>query len=144
MKAFGIIGTWSVDCSKDPRKVIGASRTTFTVPFFGKPTLEMITHVMLGTLDDVQIRHNEILSAALITEDKIQIEFVAVKVENSNQQVTNPLTPPTPIDVILQKMGSQIRVFESWSGDKKFVENGRSTESGVSVPPLEQCLNEFK
>src|SRR5580698_6663168 len=78
MKGFGLVGSWSLDCSKDPAKELG-SRATYTVPLSGAPTMELINHYKTGEIEDTLTRYDEIQSATRIGDYELQFVSVATK-----------------------------------------------------------------
>jgi hypothetical protein len=141
MKDFGLVGTWSFDCAKDPVKDAYATRDTYSVPrLFGKPTMVMTFVQKSG---DLTVRTYEIESATRITEEKIRIEVTLIKTEHSISQA-NDSAPSSggSVQFLLQKVGSRLMLLESRAGDQVLVENGISNVNHRPMQPEERCLNE--
>ena len=63
LNEFGLIGTWAIDCSKDPG-LIGIIRINYSIPWFGNPKINLrtATRNMDADIDLV----------SRITEDKLK------------------------------------------------------------------------
>jgi hypothetical protein len=144
IRDFGLVGTWSADCSKDLKKEI-AQRTTFVVPSIGKPTIEVVLHASLGIFGDTNTRTSEIQSATRITEDKLEYVSVTIKSEHSNPAATNPASLAKPFRVLMQKKGAHMQVLESGDVDQPLVaQNGIFLRNGLPTPETERCLNNIQ
>jgi len=141
MKGFGLVGSWSLDCSKDPAKELG-SRATYTVPLSGAPTMELINHYKTGEIEDTLTRYDEIQSATRIGDYELQFVSVATKFQHTNPQVANPQTMPPPAQSLILKAGNHIKMLDSRAGDKVFIENGLVKQNGALAPTIEQCTKE--
>jgi hypothetical protein len=158
MHGFGLTGTWSDDCAKDVG-TIGSHRTTCSAPLIGAPTIEQISILpdgqVLKWLFDIQF-------AARVTVEKIKLRPVQksiVSVVGGKATTTNLPEPLIPIEIVLIKVGNNIRVVDWKSVDGKItsVENGhkylrepfgegpsraiRWRDSGQETKPSERCLN---
>jgi hypothetical protein len=80
MQAFGLIGTWSYDCAKDPLN--GGVRYTYAAPMFGSATETTVVSAPAGNGPGppyfVFKSQYEIKSAERVTEEKITYPSVDV------------------------------------------------------------------
>ena len=132
LEKFGLVGTWSDDCARDPAKDGG--RLRFTVPLIGAPRME----------DPRTDDSAEITSAVRVTEDKIKIQFV----------LPAKLKAPAPGEEVFKKEGNRLRIWDRKNPlpgyENSGIRNGRWFGSAVGVPRgqtggeaslLERCLN---
>jgi hypothetical protein len=166
MKAFGIIGAWSMDCSVDVTKVCTdlracPSRLIFNAPFFGKPTEEGITPPFMNL--PRRTTQFEFDSAERVTNDKIKLtyKFSTTMPIAGRFVYTSPMNGET-WEVVWLKVGDdKIRSWAAQTVDgKKFsVRNGHPTipggnwnadqpspvtiwnEAPRETPLLERCTN---
>jgi hypothetical protein len=103
LKTFGLIGTWSRDCAKDPTK--DGERSTYAVPLFGAPTITVIRPHHL-------IEH-EIRSAVRATEDKIKVVDVITKTTTDGQNQDLLPAQVIPIETVIIKTNNKIRLVDS-------------------------------
>ena len=137
IKVFGLVGTWSPDCSKDPLKETG-TRSTYEIPMFGSATLSTINRIESG----MTIRtKSEIQEAVRITEDKIKLINKSVEVTFSEGG------PPDannfkPLQIVIEKVGQKTHVIDSrrTDGSQTFIENGIFMKQ-YALPLSERCLN---
>src|SRR4051794_21255261 len=94
MRSFGLIGTWSADCSVDYNRACItkdeclAARFTFSVPVFGRPTREIVA----PTIGGKPFRNSiEIKEANRITEDKIRIVTISSQELQGHAQYVSPV-----------------------------------------------------
>jgi hypothetical protein len=119
MRAFGLIGTWSVDCATDmtqPCVDIDRCfpRLTFTVPLRGNPVREVLSPT--AEAGKVFRGAAEIESAALIADDKIRI---------TTTDSVRPVGPDTPTsrtsdetwETVYRKSGDTLRVWSAQRTD---------------------------
>jgi hypothetical protein len=127
LKEFGLVGTWSEDCGKDPAKT-PVRRLVYTVPTFGRPK------VTLG--GSIGVNEMEIQTVSRFTEDKLKYVFVYKKM----MLVSSP--PAEPQEIVLQKLRYRIRIlsWRSTDGKTPTVENGKSRDSGSEFI-FEKCLD---
>ncbi|MBR0910938.1 hypothetical protein [Bradyrhizobium japonicum] len=78
IRAFGLTGTWSVDCKRDPYQACEnnrcGARLTYIAPSSGAPTIRNV----IGTFSSGQVRTfvSTIHSATRVADDKIKIVSV--------------------------------------------------------------------
>ena len=129
--AFGLVGTWSVDCRKEPMQGCDAnacgSRTTYTVPPSGPPTIRNI----IGTREEGQaiVFLTTIHSAERIADDKIRI--VSTQDTPSGTTVSWWRQPGEVWETVLFKVGEKFRTFSAHRADGKKI----SAEHGFEVRP---------
>jgi hypothetical protein len=150
LRSFGLLGTWSSDCSKDASDAGGPIRTTYTASPVGSPT----KHTIVRVRDTIVNEEHEIQSADLVTEDKLKFTTVKTKLSfSSDKEVHAPANPP-PYLSIVQKFGSRIRTMDlrSSDGSNVVIENGEMIFPNLNVdgnrftyrlptPLLEKCLD---
>jgi hypothetical protein len=137
---FGLVGTWSTDCSKDVEKQVGF-RGTYTAPMFGPAVLVSMTR----QADNRTIfLKKEVERAVRITDEKIQVTLkpLETKINGADALHTEEILSTTFV-FTFQKVGSKIRTIDSRSPDGKYisVEGGRFSNNGNMTPFLERCLN---
>lgn len=132
--AFGLIGTWSVDCAKD-----GLVRDTFAASASGPPTMTSIVRRTGQVVTTVR----EIRSAVRESDDKIKYVMAVTKVTHQPEKDEANSIDPTPIEYLVQKFDSKIRVMDERSeGEKKpAVEDGIVTFLHIATPLKEKCAN---
>jgi len=124
IRTFGLIGSWSVDCQKDPRKACDqdscGARLTYIVPSSGPPTINL-TNRMYGQM---RTFISTIYSASRIAEDKIK--FLSVQDPAPSLPIVWWRQPGEVWEIVLLKVGDRYRTFSAHRDDgKKFdVEEG--------------------
>jgi len=136
---FGLVGTWSTDCSMDVEKQVGF-RGTYTAPMFG-PAVYV---AMQRQADNRTIFiKKEVERAVRITDEKIQVTVKPLehKINGADALRSTEETSSTFV-VTFQKINSKLRTIDSRSQDGKHigVEGGRFN-NGNMTPFLERCLN---
>lgn len=160
IRAFGLIGTWSIDCSRDPiatcngEKGCGA-RTTYEVTSSGQPMIKNV----VGTLVPGAGKSFEtvIEQASLLPNDKIRIISVQQGLPGEVSKLAWTRQPGERWETVLVKEGNGYRTFSAHSDDGKkiYVEDGlihlppRDTRpdqipsnwvrSDRKIPPFERC-----
>jgi hypothetical protein len=131
IRAFGLVGTWSVDCLKLPMQACDktgcGARTIYVVPPSGPPT---ITN-MIGTPDPAHgiIFYSTIHSATRIADDKIKI--MSMQETPSGTTVVWWRQPGEVWETVLLKVGDKFRTFSAHRDDGKKI----SAEEGFEVRP---------
>ena len=131
MKAFGMVGSWSVDCSKTPMatctKTGCGSRTTYMVPSSGSPRIKNEA----GTLDPMHgiVFYTTIHSAIRIADDKIKI--VSTWDNPSGNTVMWWRQPGEVWEIVWLKVGDKFRTFSAHREDGKKI----LAEAGFEVRP---------
>ena len=131
MRAFGLVGTWSVDCLKLPMQACDqngyGARTIFVVPPSGPPT---ITNTF-GTVDPAPgiTFYTTIHSATRIADDKIKI--MSTQETPSGTAVVWWRQPGEVWEIVLLKVGDKYRTFSARREDGKKI----SAEAGFEVRP---------
>jgi hypothetical protein len=132
IKAFGLIGTWSVDCTRDVRaacdKTTGCgARVTYLVSPSGQP---MISNIV-GTLVAGQPRTVEttIEQASRIADDKIAI--TSIQRRDSGVTLAWYRQPGEIWQIVLLKAGDKYRYYLAQREDGKKI----AVEDGFDVRP---------
>jgi hypothetical protein len=132
IKAFGLIGTWSVDCTRDVRAACDrttgcGARVTYLVSPSGQP---MISNIV-GTRVAGQPRTVEttIEQATRIADDKLAI--TSIQRTDSGVTVMWWRQPGEVWEIVLLKVGDKFRTFSAHREDGKKV----SAEAGFEVRP---------
>src|SRR6266436_4009810 len=140
MTAFGLTGTWSDDCTKDPAK--DGARLTYSPPGIGTPSYRFVLFDKDGNKITVS---SDILSAARLPQGKLKT--VTVKTGTNG----NALQPGerVPIETIIVKIGPKIQSVQSRqvNGGRRFIvdgqivaENARGELQTIKPAPLlERC-----
>jgi hypothetical protein len=132
LRAFGLVGTWSEDCSAD------GERSIFVAPLIGTPRID-------GGVTGGKDKPVEIRSAARVTEDKIKIALPVPDQQN------------VLVEIVFVKIGNKIRVWHQtmpWCGVGDVlpcgIKEGRYFGEPIGVPrgqvgratrELERCIN---
>jgi len=143
MTAFGMTGTWSEDCTKDPTKE--GARLTYNLPAAGTPGYRFVLFDRNGN----QITSSfDILSAATLPEGKIRTVSVKTGVNGNGAEALQP-SERVPVETTIVKIGAKIRSLESRQidGGRRFIvggdivaENSRGELQTIrSAPLLEKC-----
>jgi hypothetical protein len=134
IKAFGLIGTWSVDCARDP--LAACDRTTgcgFRVTYLLSPSGQPMIRSVVGTLVAGQTRTGELTieTARRITDDRLAV--TSIQRTESGATLAWVRQPGEIWDAVLLKEGDKYRVFMAQRDDglKISVEDGFE----VRVPP---------
>lgn len=138
LQDFGLVGTWAIDCSKDPHTQAGY-RTIFAAPAVGPVTnTSMIRQANGRTI----FMRSEIEAAVRLPERKIQLttKFIDLKVDN--EDVPRLGIYASRLLVTHEKSGSKIHLIDSRSSDGQYVnaQDGRFSD-GTATPPLERCVD---
>ncbi len=133
IKAFGLVGIWSVDCSKAPMATCDKSgcgaRTTYEVPPSGPP---MIKNVVGTLVPDVGKRfETKIESATRIDDDKIKIMSIQQGVPGEISKLIWWRQPRELWETVLVKAGSRFRTYSAQREDGKKI----SAKDGFIVMP---------
>jgi hypothetical protein len=134
VKAFGLIGTWSPDCARDP--LAACDRTTgcgFRLTYLLSPSGQPMTRFVVGTLAGGQTRTVEstIETAKRVTDDKLAI--TSIQRTDLGATLAWVRQPGEIWDAVLVKEGDKYRTFMAQRDDGKkiVVEDGFE----VRVPP---------
>ena len=140
LEKFEILGTWSLDCVKDPKK--DGARLIFAAPFLGAATATTIFPQGEAT--------DEISFAERITEEKIRMVSTSAK-RVGTFDALDKLVRGQPIEDVWQRTGKSLLQIESHTVDGKvtIVKDGVIFSLGAdgqmhpanAFPPLERCLN---
>jgi hypothetical protein len=149
MRAFGLVGSWSVDCSTDmsrPCEDLNRCypRLTFTLPLQDRPTQEVVSPTSAQGM--VYRSAMEIGSAAQISADKIQITATATK-PIADATGGAPQAPGQTWETVYQKSGTNLRVWSAMEvgGTKVAVRDGYRVDpasgqpSDQATPMLSKC-----
>jgi hypothetical protein len=131
IQSFGLVGTWSVDCKRDPNQACTSNgcgaRMTYIVPPSGSPTIRNV----IGTFSPGQVRTfiSTIYAATRIADDKIK--FVSVQDPPASVAAVWWRQPGEPWEIVLLKVGDKYRTFSAHREDKKKFD----VEEGFYVRP---------
>jgi hypothetical protein len=131
IRAFGLVGTWSVDCKLDPSQTCTSSgcgtRVTYIAPSSGSPTMRNA----IGSFFPNQVRSavSTIYAATRIADDKIKI--VLVQDPPALTRVVWLRQPGEPWEYVLLKVGDKYRTFSAHREDGKKIQ----AEDGFEVRP---------
>lgn len=137
LEVFGLVGTWSADCSKDLTKEAG-SRKIYDVPAVGAPGFSEIIRLNTGVTSKFK---GEIQEATRITEDKIRLIYKGSEITFSNGAKPGA-SEFDPVQTILEKVGQKVRVLD-WrhaDGSQTLIENGMISAK-YPVLLIEKCLD---
>jgi hypothetical protein len=122
IKAFGLVGTWSIDCSRAPtatcnRETGCGARTTYEVPPSGPP---MIKNVVGTTVAGLGKSFETVIEAAtLIADDQIRIVSVQQGVPGEVSKLAWLRQPGEHWQTVLVKVGSKYRILSAQSEEAK-------------------------
>jgi hypothetical protein len=105
LKEFGLIGTWSPDCSIEPSQP-RASRVTFAAPSVGGATATVHENrdgALIDTVDDL-------IESSMIDGDKIGITFHPVTITRSDGKPASQHAYDN-MHVVFQKAGERIQAI---------------------------------
>jgi hypothetical protein len=132
IRAFGLIGTWSTDCARDPfaacdRTTGCGGRTTYEISPSGQPVIKNI----VGTLVAGQPRTFEtrIEKATRVADDKLAI--TSIQLTDSGVTVMWWRQPGEVWETALLKVGDKFRTVSAHREDGKKI----SAEAGFDVRP---------
>jgi len=127
ISAFGLVGTWSADCSKDVSD--GPGRVTFALPASGAPTI-VSENRLLRT-------HLTILSAERIGDNQLHLRAAATRVDvAANARAT--ASAGQELDQIIEKTGDTYRIQQSQRvGGDTLVKDGMLV---LAKPPIPSPL----
>ena len=143
MTAFGLTGTWSEDCTKDPAKE--GARLTYSPPGTRTPSYRFVMFDKDGNKITVS---SDILSAARLPQGKLKTVTVKTGI---NGNATGALQPweRVPVETIIVKVGPKIQSVQSRqvNGGRRFIvdgqivaENSRGELQTIKPAPLlERC-----
>ena len=143
MTAFGLTGTWSDDCTKDPAKE--GARLTYSPPGTRTPSYRFVLFDKDGNKITVS---SDILSAARLPQGKLKTVTVKTGI---NGNATGALQPweRVPVETIIVKVGPKIQSVQSRqvNGGRRFIvdgqivaENSRGELQTIKPAPLlERC-----
>ena len=169
MQEFGIVGTWSVDCSVNVMKSCAATkrcvgRITISAPLLGTAKNDAVVPT---PSDNPLGRSTEIVSASRVTSDKLRVAYKINQIINGKfQEIKGRSAFLIPTDgeeweSVYVKKGDKLQVWSSqrtdsgkisiqngeqmmpvasWSEDQGPVKQWQS--SGQSIPLLERCTGE--
>lgn len=137
MKAFGLVGTWSDDCSKDVTKEPGM-RFTYEVPPSGPPTAKVIARInsqlvierTFGIEDAVRVAPDEIQLIEKPLATKVSVGLLDPSINDRTQRI------------VLRNIGGNKHIVvdsRTVDGSHVWIENGRSLIDHTPARPSEQC-----
>src|SRR6476619_4816625 len=102
MRMFGLLGTWSEDCAKDPGREVSA-RDTYTVPARGLPKRTIVMTLLPSDKHPYMLEEiYEIITALRVTQNKIKLT------------VSSPENTETS-DLVYVKEGDKIRLWNAYN-----------------------------
>ena len=143
LTAFGLTGTWSDDCTKDPAKE--GARLTYSPPGIGTPSYRFVLFDKDGNKITVS---SDILSAARLPQGRLKTVTVKTGI---NGNATGTLQPweRVPVETVIVKIGPKIQSVQSRqvNGGRRFIvdgqivaENSRGELQTIKPAPLlERC-----
>jgi hypothetical protein len=167
LRSFGLIGTWSVDCSVDLKQVCTrmpncGSRFKFEAPLFGNPTEEVITQARNSGGETHTV--HQLINVSRLGEDKIKFSYTIPP----NVNMPGRLAYLMPLggevwETVLKKEPDKMRTWliQREDGQKVAVRNGHPAipggdwnwnsndpkpvttwnESGAEAPWFQRCAN---
>jgi hypothetical protein len=162
MQEFGLLGTWSIDCSIDVKQGCGASRrcfgrVTYAASLWGAATREIVVPSLTG--NEPSRFTVEITSASRVTADKIRIVYKAIGEPSGRAAYISPRVGEE-WETILLKSGDKLKgwVSQRTDGGKISILNGEDMQpnpswsleqgpvkqwvsTGTSPALLERCTN---
>jgi hypothetical protein len=137
ISAFGLIGTWSVDCGKDIEHEFGARITYASSP--PRPaTITTVSNSLLGILT----HREEVVSAERVGVEKIKLNISVPGTDQleKGDRTTDLHVTPGRATVILEKVGSKLRPLErSYPGRETVSWKDGLMPDGSPTKLLERC-----
>ena len=139
MRIFGLLGTWSEDCAKDPSRE-GSDRETYTAPARGPPKRTIVTTSICSDKQYVSEDNNEIMAALRVTQNKIKL-------------TVSYTDDPETTDLVYVREGAKIRLWYAYHHQARHytIKDGFSyiwlpdsktySTLRTQVPPIEKCLD---
>jgi hypothetical protein len=132
IRAFGLAGIWSIDCSREPVAACNpergcGARTVYEAPSSGPP---MIWNVVGALSGPGRVFQTTVHSATRIADDKLKI--ISTQQEGSGNKLTWLRQPGERWETVLLKVGSKYRIFSAWSEDGKKIFAG---DGYMYLPP---------
>ncbi len=129
MSAFGMLGTWSLDCARP-------SRVVYATPLFGAPTITSVANGKEGGLSEVQ-------EAFRVTAEKIKLQLIIRKAPGALDWMPQP---GEIWEAVYEKSGNKFRPLSvrQKDGPKITAQDGFyyvPKNSGMLTLPFEKCLN---
>lgn len=133
---FGLVATWSMDCSKDVQTQPGFS-STFSAPVSGPASY---TYARRAADNHTTSFKYEIESVIRLTDEKLRLTMnpLELKVDGAEK----PLEGRSAARLLLtvEKQGARIRTSDARSADGSFVSiRDGKFESGAAAPAMENC-----
>ncbi|HYU13566.1 MAG TPA: hypothetical protein VEK82_13385 [Stellaceae bacterium] len=142
MTAFGLTGTWSEDCTKDPAKE--GARLTYSPPEARTPSYLFVLFDNNGNKITFSA---DILSADRLPQD--ELKTVTVKTGRNGDATALQPWERIPVETIIVKVGPKIQSMQSRqiNGGRRFIvdgqivaENSRGELQTIKPAPLlEKC-----
>jgi hypothetical protein len=132
ISGFGLVGTWSADCSQAASE--GPLRVTYTVMASGAPTIDSETR-MLRT-------HYTILSAERVGDNQIHLTVDAIRVDAAANVVKTTASAGTQYDETIEKTGDRIQVRQSQRvGGDVLIKDGMLIQAKppIASPIMDRC-----
>ncbi len=128
--AFGIVGTWSADCSKDASE--GPGRVAFTIPPNGAP-------VIVSENRSSRTRYT-ILSAERVGDNELHLIVETTRIDLAANVVRSSASTGDQLDQVIEKTGDtyQMKLSQRVGGDV-FVKDGILVQSKQPMPMMTKC-----
>jgi hypothetical protein len=155
MESFGLLGTWSPDCSKEltqPCEIdnstsvpVCAKRVTYTAPFFGTPQATIV--IATARAGETRTIIRKILDARRVSEMKLQYTYL---IEGVSSSVPAQLRDAVPEDgeifeLTFEKQGNKLKTwsFQRQDGKKQIIKDGIDLQGRNPHPAetLEKCTD---
>jgi hypothetical protein len=141
IRAFGLVGTWSTDCSKTPIATCNTkdgcgSRTTYEAPASGPPIIWNVAGT--PTTGQGRVFETTIDSATRIADDKIKL--ITTQQQPSGVTLVWWRQPGERWEVVLVKAGNKYRTYSAQREDGMKV---AAKEGFMVMPPSDTKYNEM-
>ena len=140
MRMFGLLGTWSEDCAKDPGREVSA-RDTYTVPARGLPKRTIVMTLVPSDKQPYMLEEiYEIITALRVTQNKIKL-------------TVSYTDDPETTDLVYVREGAKIRLWYAYHHQARHytIKDGFSyiwlpdsktySTLRTQIPPIEKCLD---
>jgi hypothetical protein len=139
MRIFGLLGTWSEDCAKDPSRE-NSDRETYTAPARGPPKRTIVTTSIRSDKRYVSEDINEIMAALRVTQNKIKL-------------TVSYLEDTEMTDLVYVRDGAKLRLWYAYhyKAGHHTIKDGFSyiwlpdsktySTLKTQIPPIEKCLD---
>jgi len=138
LREFGLVGTWSPDCSKNPNIEPGA-RVTYELSATGEAQYRSVVRFSISEAVESIV---QIEQATILDERKIKTVIRPLKITTAAGAETRPFYFRKQ-EIVTEKIGSKNHVLSNHFVDESayvIIDNGKM-RNGQQMPLLEKCTD---